>query len=135
MQAEDISPIRLQGGWPRRGSVGVTHNTGIAIVSMRGEHDVGTAPAVTDALVRAVAHSSVLVDLSECDFIDSTVIGLLIRCAHELERRGERFALVLPHDQPVVARIAALTRLTEVLAIHGSREAGLAHLRRPAQPG
>jgi anti-anti-sigma factor len=101
---------------------------------MRGEHDIATAPAVSDALERAVAHSSVLVDLSECAFIDSTVIGLLIRCAHEVEHRDERFALVIAPDQPVVARAAALMRLAEFLAIHGSREAGLAHLRRSADP-
>jgi anti-anti-sigma factor len=134
MQAEDISPAPPQGGGSRRGSVGVSHDAGVAIVSMGGEHDIATAPAVSDALERAVAHSSVLVDLSECAFIDSTVIGLLIRCAHEVEHRDERFALVIPPDQPVVARAADLTRLAEFLAVHGSREAGLAHLQRAAEP-
>jgi len=100
---------------------------------MRGEHDIGTAPAVGDALERAVAHSSVLVDLSDCGFIDSTVIGLLIRCAQEVERRAERFALVIPPGQPVVARIAGLARLSDFLAVHGSREAGLAHLQRSGE--
>src|SRR5436305_5454175 len=134
MQAEGISPSRSEGGAPRAGRVGVTHDGGIAVVSMRGEHDIGTAPAVSDALERAVAHSSVLIDLSDCAFIDSTVIGLLIRCAQEVERRDERFALVIPPDQPVVARAAGLTRLAEFLAVHGSREAGLAHLQRAAEP-
>jgi anti-anti-sigma factor len=133
MQAEGISPSRPEGGPPRPGRVGVTHDGGIAVVSMRGEHDIGTAPAVSDALERAVAHSSVLVDLSDCGFIDSTVIGLLIRCAQEVERRAERFALVIPPDQPVVARIAGLARLSDFLVVHGSREAGLAHLQRSGE--
>jgi anti-anti-sigma factor len=95
---------------------------------MRGEHDIGTEPALADALAEASAHSHVVVDLSDCTFIDSTVIASLIKHASALEERGERFALVIPPEQRHVSRIAQMVRLSEFLAVHDSRDAALASL-------
>ena len=59
------------------GRVDVSHHArGIAVVKMRGEHDLSTHPMLSRALERAAAHSNVVVDLSDCTFIDST-IGVL----------------------------------------------------------
>jgi anti-anti-sigma regulatory factor len=57
-----------------------------AIVLLLGEDDVTTADLVGETIDRV--EGSVLVDLSECSFIDSTTIGKLIATAQTLERRG-----------------------------------------------
>ena len=65
-----------------------------AIVSLRGEHDLATAPVIRDAL--SAVFGDVLVDLSECTFVDSTVIGALIAASQDLQREGHTLALVVP---------------------------------------
>jgi anti-sigma B factor antagonist len=116
----------LDGG-QEPGTVEVGHHAaGIAVVTMYGEHDISTEPLLVRALEEAAAHSSVVVDLSECSFIDSTVIAALIRGAKSTHARGDRFALVIPPEQRHVARIAQMVRLGELLSLHDSREAALA---------
>jgi anti-sigma B factor antagonist len=112
------------------GTVDVGHYAPhLAIVTARGEHDLRTSPAFIEALQSAMAHSNVLVDFSDCSFIDSTVIGALVGAKRELEARGEHLVLVIPPAQNVVARLAALTQLAEIIPVHASRDAGLAEIQ------
>lgn len=87
-----------------------------AIVSLRGEHDLGTAAAVRDAL--SPVFGDVLVDLSECTFVDSTVIGALIAASQELQREGHALALVVPPENVNVGRTLEIVRVGELLPIH-----------------
>jgi anti-anti-sigma factor len=107
---------------------------GLAVVQLHGEHDLGTEPALMQALGDAAAHSNVLVDMSACDFIDSTVIAALLRVAHTVTERGERFALYVPATQRQITRIAQMTHLAELLPIHTSRSAALASFQGGAPP-
>jgi anti-anti-sigma factor len=97
---------------------------------MRGEHDLATAPELTRALEQARAHSDVLVDLSECDFIDSTVISIFIRTALEVQAHGERLVVVIPGESGQIARAVHMTRLSEFLPVHSSRGDAIASLER-----
>jgi len=71
----------------------------------------------------------VLVDMSECDFIDSTVIAALLRVARTVTERGEHFVLYIPTAQRQITRIAEMTHLGELLPIHTTRPAALASLQ------
>jgi anti-sigma B factor antagonist len=123
-----------RGDEPLPGTVDVGHHVpGLAVVSLRGEHDLSTEPELTQALEYAAAHSNVVVDLSECSFIDSTVIKALIKTAHALHARGEQLALVIPPEQRQVARIAQMTQLGEFFPIHTARGAALTSLESFAQ--
>src|SRR3954453_21902111 len=51
------------------------HSPAVAIVTLRGEHDLATRAEINAALARAGGEADVLVDLSDCSFIDSSVIG------------------------------------------------------------
>ena len=114
---------------PLPGTVEVAHAApGLAVVSMRGEHDLSTAPELMRALERAAAGSNVLVDLSECSFIDSTVIKAFVKTANTIHARGERLVLVIPPDQTQVARVAEMTQLAKLFPIHAARDAALASL-------
>jgi anti-sigma B factor antagonist len=128
MPPQNDKPRRVSGE-QQPGTVEIGHHTpGIAVVTMRGEHDISTEPLLAGALENASAKSHVVVDLSDCTFIDSTVIASLIRGAAAVRARNERFALVIPPAQRHVTRIANMTRLGEFLAVHDSRDAALASL-------
>jgi anti-anti-sigma factor len=107
---------------------------GVAFVTLRGEHDLSTEPALSQALAEATAHSNVVVDLSDCEFVDSTVIAALLRAARGVAERGERFALLIPAAQRQITRIAEMTQLGELLAIHATREEALASVQSPLPP-
>jgi anti-anti-sigma factor len=62
------------------------HAPNVAIVAVRGEHDLTTKPALAEALARASDHLNVLVDLSECPFMDSSLIGALVEASSSLAR-------------------------------------------------
>jgi anti-anti-sigma factor len=110
-------------------SVHVGHHVPhLAVVTLEGEHDLSTQPQLTDALAQATAHSHVLVDLSHCDFMDSTVISSLIQAAQMVHRRGEQLAVVIPPERTDLARVAAVMGLTDIFPLHPSRDAGLASL-------
>jgi anti-sigma B factor antagonist len=59
-----------------------------ASVALVGEHDLATAPELAEALRETAG--PVLVDLSQCTFIDSTVIGALVRAHRGLQAHGHR---------------------------------------------
>jgi anti-anti-sigma factor len=64
-----------------------------ATVILCGEHDLATSEAVRVAL--APLYGRVLVDLSGCSFIDSTVIGLFVEKARSLTRDGYALELLV----------------------------------------
>jgi anti-anti-sigma factor len=120
-------------GRPQHGTVQVGHHApGLAFVCLRGEHDLSTAEIVQPALEKAMADSSVMVDLSACTFVDSSVITWLIRAAQTLEARSERLVLVIPRDQAAVARVAEITHLAEIIPVYTSQQAALSSLRQAA---
>lgn len=86
-----------------------------ALVSLHGEHDLATSSALRDAL--RPLFGDVLVDLSQCSFVDSTVIGALITSAQELEREGHRLSLVVPPENANVARTLEIVRIGELIRI------------------
>ncbi len=94
-------------------------------MSLRGEHDLATRSAIDDALARAGAESDVLVDLSECCFIDSTVIGALLLAFQSFGERGRRLELAIPPGAAAIQRVATVAGLTTFLTIHETRAAGL----------
>jgi anti-anti-sigma factor len=111
------------------GQVAVAHHArGVALVTMRGEHDLSTRPVLARALQLAAAHSNVVVDLSECSFIDSTVINEFIKTSCRLRASGEQIMLVIPPEQPHLARIAKLVGLAQIFEVHESKDGAYASL-------
>jgi anti-anti-sigma factor len=86
-----------------------------AVVSLHGEHDLATSGALRTAL--QPLFGDVLVDLSDCSFVDSTVIGALIAAAQELAREGHRLSLVVPPENANVARTLEIVRMAELIRI------------------
>ena len=86
-----------------------------ALVSLRGEHDLATSSALRDALQSLFG--DVLVDLSECTFVDSTVIGSLIATAQELQREGHQLSIVVPPENANIARTLEIVRIGELIRV------------------
>jgi anti-sigma B factor antagonist len=75
-----------------------TSEEGVELLSVEGELDIATAPRLISALNGAVQEAlrSLVVDLSEVNFMDSTGLALLINAHRRLTRRSKGFAVVCP---------------------------------------
>jgi anti-anti-sigma factor len=99
----------------------------LAVVEFVGEHDLGQYAPIREALRLASARRRhVLVDLSNCAFIDSTVVGLLLVAQDEVTSDGGRFALILPHLPSPVAKAAQMMGLVEMFETYSKLEDALA---------
>ena len=106
----------------------------VRVLSVSGELDLGTAPQLEGPLEEALATGSgLLIDLSACEFIDSTGIALLVRAWQRLDGEpgdgvGDNggFALCGLNDQ--VRRLLELSGLANSLSIHPGRGEALTAL-------
>jgi anti-sigma B factor antagonist len=78
-------------------------------IRLAGELDMSTAPQLQEVLDEAVAHGgTILVDISEVTFMDSTGINAFLRAAVSLRGRG---CIILHGEQDRVRRVLDLVRL------------------------
>jgi len=104
-------------------------------VSVHGELDQGTAPQLRGVLGSAIgdASASVLVDLSECDFIDSTGLSLLVEAKRRLGDEQRGFGVCCPDAD--VRRLLELTGIDEAVGLFDTRDEAVAALRNGAASG
>jgi anti-sigma B factor antagonist len=112
------------------GTVDVEHRApGLAVVTLIGEHDLSGKQRLNMALATASAKPNVLVDLSGCSFMDSSVIEAIFFARNQLVERGGRLELVIPPEAAIVRRVAELTLLDTLLPIHAAHTEGFASLQ------
>jgi anti-sigma B factor antagonist len=103
---------------------------GATVVAVRGELDLGTAPELEGPLEQAVASQGpVLIDLSQCEFIDSTGIAMIVRAWQQLARNdgdSQRVAICSANEQ--VRRVLEITGVELSIPVRASREEALAAL-------
>jgi anti-anti-sigma factor len=108
---------------------------GLRVVSVRGELDLGTAPDLEGPLEEAVgSEEPLLIDLSECEFIDSTGIAMIVRAWQRLangDAASEQVVICSGSEQ--VRRMLGVTGLEVSIPVHESREAALETLRSSSQ--
>ncbi|HEY1852944.1 MAG TPA: STAS domain-containing protein [Solirubrobacterales bacterium] len=104
---------------------------GLRAVAVRGELDLGTAPELEGPLEEAVAaNEPLLIDLSDCEFIDSTGIAMIVRAWQRLaEGDGASQRVVICSANEQVRRVLEITGLEHSIPVHKSREQALASLR------
>ena len=96
------------------------------LVELSGEHDLSTSPAVRAELDRLLADgASVVVDLSQVTFIDSSVVGVLLN-AHRsaTDLLGQTLVVVAP-PAGTPARLLDFIGAQSVLPVFESREDAL----------
>jgi anti-anti-sigma factor len=101
----------------------------IRTFTVRGELDMGTAPDLEGELEPVLANpgTSIMLDLSECEFIDSTGIALIVRAWRQLEQGDGRLVLCSHNIQ--VRRLLEITGVDSSIPVHEQRDTALAELR------
>ena len=107
---------------------------GVLAFTVRGELDMNTAPELENALEQAPGdeESSIMLDLSQCEFIDSTGIALIVRTWQRLDREGGsggKGHVVLCCINSQVRRLLKITGVESSISLYEERAAALAHLR------
>lgn len=85
-----------------------------AMVSLDGEHDLATREAVRVALLPLCGR--VLVDLTACTFLESTIIETIVAKASDLKRDGYDLAITTSPGSPV-ASLLELVSVGDVVRI------------------
>ena len=101
---------------------------GVRTIAVRGELDLSTAPELEGPLEETLdsGEGSVLIDLSQCEFIDSTGIALIVRAWQRLDSGGNGRALVICSHNEQVRRVLEITGLELSISVHGTRDEALA---------
>ncbi|MDP8927674.1 MAG: STAS domain-containing protein [Actinomycetota bacterium] len=88
------------------------------LVSLWGELDVATAPALRQRFVElaAAGRVHVVVDLASVDFLDDVGLGVLLGGAMRSRARGGTFALVC--SEPRLLEILALSGLDRAVSVY-----------------
>lgn len=100
---------------------------GVVTVSVRGDLDMLTAPAVAETVERAQTGHSVLLDLSEVSFLGSIGLSILVDATRRADEAQRKFAIVASNR--IVLRAVEVTGLDVVLAIFPDRAQAEQHLR------
>jgi anti-anti-sigma factor len=99
---------------------------GAALIVLGGEHDLHSAESLrqtTDDVLFGNEH--LIVDLSKAEFIDSTIIGVLVQAMKNAEGRDRKFTVVLG-AAPVVERVLEITGVLALLNVVPTVERALA---------
>jgi anti-sigma B factor antagonist len=99
----------------------------VKTVSVSGELDQATAPELRSTLTKAFEDGSpVIVDLSDCGFIDSTGLSVLVEAKRKLAHDEDWFGVCCPGAD--VRRLLALTGIDEAVGIFETRDEGITRL-------
>jgi anti-sigma B factor antagonist len=98
------------------------------VVTVSGDADLYAAANVERELVRLVegGKHSIIVDLTDATFIDSTMLRVLLNVSKRLRPGGGELLVVCSEHN--IRKIFEITLLDRVFTIFDSREAALEHL-------
>jgi len=87
------------------------------VISVSGELDLASSPALEEELERVAQSDAqlVVVDLRNLEFMDSTGLSVLVRAHQRAEENGRRLGLVNGSQQ--VQRLLTLTGVAERLTL------------------
>jgi anti-anti-sigma factor len=94
---------------------------GMALLALAGELDLASADVVRSAIdeARGSGARRVVLDLTDVEFVDSSMLKELLRANAELPESGS--ALVLAAPQAPVQRLLELTRTSELFTVAADR--------------
>jgi anti-sigma B factor antagonist len=89
-------------------------------VALAGELDLAAAPGMHEQLdaLLAAGTSSIVVDLADATFLDSTALGVLVNALNRCQESGGQLHLVV--REPQILRVLAITGLTDAFSLHNS---------------
>lgn len=97
--------------------IAISAQGSVRVAAISGEVDLSTSPKVRDALLECIFDgASVVVDLSEVAYIDSSGVASLVEAFQTAKTRGLGFALANVGETPL--RVLKLARLDKVFVIY-----------------
>jgi anti-sigma B factor antagonist len=108
----------------RTGELALERNdSGLAVLTISGEHDLSTAPTVRRRINNLLDEGAItVVDLSPATFIDSSILGVILDGRRRAEAAGIGFAVVHANGADAVDRVLEVTGLRAELPVHARRE-------------
>jgi anti-anti-sigma factor len=119
------------------GTLEIAHDRGVDLLVLRGEHDLSTHNRLRAQVDHALtAGRSVIIDLSDVEFIDSTVLAAILhgqqRATSENGERWPGLAVVASPGARFVARLLSLVHIEDHVQVHLTRDSAFASLGRIA---
>ena len=103
-----------------------TPQAGAALVVLGGEHDLYSADRLQQTFDDLLfGNEQLIVDLSQAEFIDSTIIGVLVQTMKKADGHHRKFTVVLG-TAPAVERILELTGVLALFNVVPTVERALA---------
>ena len=99
---------------------------GVRVVVIRGELDLDTSAQIGAPLAGAAEDRArpLVIDLTGCEFIDSTGLAALLHGAKPIQDDGSKVALVCPDN--LVRQLLNLSAIDQTLPVFDSREEAIA---------
>jgi anti-anti-sigma factor len=100
---------------------------GTAVISLIGEHELYSVLEIERELDRAIHGGlAVVVDLTRTEFLDSSVVAILLRAREEAHVEGSSFALVIDGSTgQSVRQLFEITGLATIFRVVSSRAEAL----------
>jgi len=104
----------------------VTEKNGVAVLAVKGEVDVYTAPRLREKLVELVTQGKhrIVVDLEGVEFLDSTGLGVLVGGLKRVRSHNGDLGLVCTQHR--ILKVFEITGLTKVFSIHDTVDEAVA---------
>jgi anti-sigma B factor antagonist len=98
-------------------------DAGLAVLTISGEHDLSTAPALRRRLDSLLDEGTkTVIDLSPATFIDSSILGVILDGRRRADDAEIGFAVVHSNGGDAVDRVLEVTGLRAELPVHARRE-------------
>jgi anti-sigma B factor antagonist len=119
-----VAPDQGSFGSVRTGELALERTeSGLAVVTISGEHDLSTAPELRRRLDSLLDEGApTVVDLSPATFIDSSILGVILDCRRRAADADLGYAVVHSNGADAVDRVLEVTGLKAELPVHARRE-------------
>jgi anti-sigma B factor antagonist len=112
--------------------VALEHIGDTSVIALLGEHDLSTGDRIQNACDRAWEHGPRIVfDLTGTTFLDSSVLGVMVRTMRRSQEAGGSVAVVAPEGS-AGARVLGLIGISDMLPVHRTRDEALRAAGEPA---
>ncbi len=106
-------------GPTNRFEVGISFTGPDTVVLVVGAVDIATAPelgAILDAVINR-QREDVVLDLSRCEFLDASGLGIMVRAVSRLRLRYSEGTLTLRSSSPMVRRMLSVTGVDQLVVL------------------
>jgi anti-sigma B factor antagonist len=106
--------------------VEVTRETlpgGAVVVHVEGELDMATSESFEQALDPPEAGTQLVIDLTECTFLDSSAVRLLVGAVRAADETQGKVSLVA--SDPGILRVLEIAAVDTMLPVHESLDSAL----------